>query len=495
MSSSPKLKEISILTRTVFSPSPEYIEIENSINTYLLRNPGAASDFSLIKDIVDRNTDAIDEEVNNLLPLPLYLGLMGTMLGIIIGLFFIPSISIENFVGSGNSSDNVGIDILLSGVKIAMIASFCGLLLTTVLSGFVYKNAKTKAEKRKNEYFTYIQTELLPTLNQNATSSIFALQRNLNDFNSLFESNIQNFNTSLSGVLKSLDSQVVLMNDLKEIDVVTLAKLNVNVMKELRTSAKEFEKFNQYLSQLDMFVSNAMSLNKNISNQLDRTIDIENIARFIETNIRHNETLIIKFDQEIKQITDRKGLIDKAILQVDGSFQKALTELESHTNAKIKDLESLTITAQEKFSKIVTDYSSSFNDLKKLEGIYQKISSVEGLLREQNQQAKNKKEQPQILPATIGAATIKIPKSLTILGYTFFSMGIALGLYYSIMQIFPKDQETPQQNQIPILVAPQKDSLTTNSASIDSMRKEHGMRDSVINAQIEKNKQAASQIR
>ena len=62
-------------------------DILNSVNGYLLRNKGAVSDFNLVKDIVDRNIDKVDDEISNHLPTPLYLGLMGTMLGIVGGFF------------------------------------------------------------------------------------------------------------------------------------------------------------------------------------------------------------------------------------------------------------------------------------------------------------------------------------------------------------------------------------------------------------------------
>lgn len=51
-------------------------EIENSINTYLIKNKGAVSDFNLIKDIVERNCDAVESEIESVTPLPLYLGLV-----------------------------------------------------------------------------------------------------------------------------------------------------------------------------------------------------------------------------------------------------------------------------------------------------------------------------------------------------------------------------------------------------------------------------------
>jgi hypothetical protein len=164
--------------------------ILDAINSYLLRNKGAA-DFHLIRDIVDRNSDAVDEEINTLIPIPLYMGLMGTMLGIILGLFFIPNIS--NITSSDyevgdriiyqnqanrsvqayvieiapnnmlvvRSKDGTeaqvksaeiltGIDILLGGVKIAMISALIGLLLTVAASGIFYKGAKSETERKKD---------------------------------------------------------------------------------------------------------------------------------------------------------------------------------------------------------------------------------------------------------------------------------------------------------------------------------------------------------
>mgnify|MGYP001369370290 FL=1 len=157
-------------------------KIVNSINMYLLRNKGAVSDFNLIKDIADRNIDAVDEEIHSLLPVPLYLGLMGTMIGIVIGLFFMPGINDADFENA--------INILIDGVKIAMVASFTGLLCTVYLSGWEYKGARLFSETSKNDFFSWVQTQLLPVLSQNISSSIYSLQANLLKFNDTFSANI-----------------------------------------------------------------------------------------------------------------------------------------------------------------------------------------------------------------------------------------------------------------------------------------------------------------
>lgn len=67
--------------------------ILNSINVYLERNKNAVTDFHLVKDITERNIDALEEDINLTISIPLYLGLIGTMLGIVIGLFTMSDIS------------------------------------------------------------------------------------------------------------------------------------------------------------------------------------------------------------------------------------------------------------------------------------------------------------------------------------------------------------------------------------------------------------------
>jgi hypothetical protein len=138
-----------------------------STNNYLIRNRGAASDFNLIKDIVERNIDAVEEDINSSIGIPLYLGLMGTMMGIVIGLFNMPEMG--TIISDTKAMDlklNEGIGLLIGGVKIAMIASFIGLFFTIIHSGWVFKGSRSFSEARKNEFYTFIQIELLPLINQ-----------------------------------------------------------------------------------------------------------------------------------------------------------------------------------------------------------------------------------------------------------------------------------------------------------------------------------------
>lgn len=297
------------------SKSEVYKNIQDSVNTYLIKNKGAVSDFNLIKDIVDRNTDTVEEEINAQIPIPLYLGLMGTMLGIVVGLFMIPSVSSDEFSNS--------VDILISGVKVAMIASFVGLLLTTYLSGWLFKGARNSAESLKNQFFSWIQTTLLPVLSQNTASSIYSLQSNLLKFNDTFSGSVVEFREVLQGIKGSFDSQVTIMEELKKVDVAQLANININVLKELKDSSSKFAIFQDYLNNMNGFVANSRELNATVLKQLDRTNDFVEIAGSLKSASEANKELIALTRNELKQISDRKELLDEQLVDFDSSFKKA----------------------------------------------------------------------------------------------------------------------------------------------------------------------------
>ena len=81
--------EVTVSQVHIEDASPTLLEVEHSLNMYLQKNKGAASDFHIMKDVVERYCDADEEEITTQQPIPLYLGLMGTMVGIIVGIVYI----------------------------------------------------------------------------------------------------------------------------------------------------------------------------------------------------------------------------------------------------------------------------------------------------------------------------------------------------------------------------------------------------------------------
>jgi hypothetical protein len=293
-----------------------------AINTYLIRNKGAVSDFNLIKDIVERNMDSEEDEINAKLPIPLYLGLIGTMIGILVGLQFLPDIS--KMISDSNTD---GIDGLLGGVKIAMIASLVGLGFTIYGTGFLFKGAKQKVDEYKNDFYSFVQAQLLPKLSENTSSSIYSLQNNLLKFNDDFKGNMSSFENILNEVHNSLDSQVQLVEELKKVDLSTMAMANVSVLKELKYSIGQLQNFGAFIDQLNVFVANTNHLNHTVNEQLKMTSNISKIIANLDENAENQIVLSSYLISYFKQFDTREQLFSDSMSKFDSVISDTIENL------------------------------------------------------------------------------------------------------------------------------------------------------------------------
>ena len=237
--------------------------IETSINTYLKKNKGTVSDFNLIKDIVERNCDSLEAEIASQTPLPLYLGLMGTVAGIILGLFTIT-------VSGGFSNIEKVIEILMSDVAVAMIASFMGIGCTT-LTIWKSKQCKVIVESNKNRFYTWIQTNLLPVISKSAVSAITLLQQNLTRFNESFTGTIDRLEDKLGDVGDVYESQIEILEKIEAIDVKKMAVANVKVLAALDGSMGSLDRFSQYMGSITEYLTAVRDLNQKLDEHLERT--------------------------------------------------------------------------------------------------------------------------------------------------------------------------------------------------------------------------------
>jgi hypothetical protein len=170
-------------------------EIIGPINSYLEKNKGA-TDYHIIKDLSDRACDKIQDEVDSYNPIPLYLGLCGTMLGIIFGIVFLwLGGGLDSLLASASSTSTVagdsasqGIQHLLGGVAVAMIASLFGVVLT-IIGTHQTKDAVAANETGRNQFLSWIQSNLLPKMSGDVVSTLGVFYSNLNEFNGTFAQN------------------------------------------------------------------------------------------------------------------------------------------------------------------------------------------------------------------------------------------------------------------------------------------------------------------
>lgn len=365
-------------------------DVIKTINNYLKKNKGGAADFHLIKDIVERHTDSLDEEINHKLPVPIYLGLMGTVLGIIIGLFslrfqFDPSTNSLNgelFVNSVSG--------LIQGVKLAMICSFVGLLLTTFLSSWRYMGAKSALETQKNAFYDFIQTRLLPQMTKDAASTILAMQANLERFNTSFESNIQNFGGIMEEIHTAFDSQVQLQRELRRMDLTQVANLNANVLVQLRESMGEFERFTQYLSQMNSFVRSTARLTDSINDQLQRTEAVETVVNALQENIQRNQLVMEKLREFLERVNEHQAIMT-ATGEIDSAMTQAVEQLRSHAEEQINSIRTYTTEATEDLRDLVTSERGHLRSLDKLEHLDQldRLVSAINNMRDDNRAVNN----------------------------------------------------------------------------------------------------------
>lgn len=349
--------------------------ILESINVYLLRNKGATTDFNLIKDITERNLDSEEDSVSQTTTVPLYLGLMGTILGIIFGLWNLYIIS--------DNGDELQIKDFLGGVAVAMFASLYGLLWTVVNSNFILKAGIRLIDKGKNNFYTFIQTELLPILNQSVSSSVYQLHTNLVKFNDDFTLNIDRLSKLMGKNYESLIAQDRILQHLENIDITEFAKANIKILTELKSTTKDLEKFNKYMYSLNSTVDSTSKLSDSFSLLLNKVNYFEGIANKLDSRIEESNRLIDFLSDHYRELGDRSELINNSVKTVDDVLTKALVELREHTKAKISSIKEITLKEEDMMAKTFAENRSHFSKLSLLSDMNKSIDEFKMSSKEQ----------------------------------------------------------------------------------------------------------------
>ena len=335
---------------------------------YIYFGTSAATDFNLIKDIVERNLDAEEEEINHTVTVPLYLGLMGTMMGIVFGL-------INLFLVSDPNAD-FDIKAFLGGVSIAMFASFWGLFCTVGNSSFILKAAKRNLESNKNIFYTFLQTELLPVINQSISNSIYSLHANLVKFNDGFATNLDRLYGLLTKNHDALIAQERILEVLENIDINEYSRANVKVLAELKSGIEQLAKFNQYLNSLNYLVNGTSRLTESFESLLNRSDNFKLLAEKLDLRVEESNKLIQFLNGHFSQLDERGRLIKEAVVDVEDTMIKSLGQLETHTQTKIDAIKQITIKEEDLMTKAFAENRSHISKLSLLEDLNTNITGL-----------------------------------------------------------------------------------------------------------------------
>lgn len=349
-------------------------ELIKEINNYVVKTKGT-TDFSVIQNKVERKLNMRYDQSMSLLSFPTYLGLMGTFLGVFLGI----TMFISGFDNAGNISDD-SIKNLLSGVLVSMFTSLFGLILTTINNAKA-GDARAKIEQDKNEFFDYVQTELMPTLNVSLVSAIGKLHNTVDCFEPAFNKVIDKFQRTFDSCTTAFGNNFE--NNVKAVAGAVRAmgenmdKINENIQyqKELIQTMKSEEVakgMERYITASNGFVSITQSLNKfeearrmmlaaaqesiNLQNAyadslkiprevavrinqiLDRIKDFEDSINHLGSQISRREILgndvVNKIQEQISAIGKKQNIADSYIETADGNLKELFNEQAS----AIKDL-------------------------------------------------------------------------------------------------------------------------------------------------------------
>lgn len=298
-------------------------KITKYINVYLIKNKGAAIDFHIIKDIIDKHTEAIEKQIDNWVPAPLYLGLAATMLGIIIGLW---SVNFDDSASGLSEIQNV-IQPVIDGVKWAMSASVLGLALTTLFSVWIYKSAQAETDEEKAEFLSKLQSELMPKMAKGKLPEVSILSNKLDDFGRNTNKSVNSLDRIVQKIAESVNKEKELITDLKEIDIKKVSSANLQLFKQLGPMLDSFNAFPKYYSNLNKSLKTTSNLVSNLEKFVTTTDNINIVLENIKTNIETSTAAVTFFNEHISSFSKYGVAVNEAVADADRRMSEAINEL------------------------------------------------------------------------------------------------------------------------------------------------------------------------
>ena len=321
-----------------------FVSIGESINKYLENAAGSVVDYDILKDAVDRHCDTVEEDIAAQTPLPLYVGLAGTMLCIIGGLLDLHKSGaimalLTNATDTGMiESAADGIDDLLKGVAWAMGASICGIALATV-SSQRFKHFKLKEDRGKNTFLAWLQSELLPALPSDTAQAFNQMVVNLNRFNDTFAQNTVNLGVALREVNESYAIQGEIIKAIHDMDVMKMAKANAKVLQELQECTDKLALFNKYLDSIKGYTDAIHRFEEQFQTEADRVRILEEIKDFFK---------------------NYKGSVEKTVADADAALADALAQVKKSAASGTDELHAIFVKQSEDFKKIMDEEKKEF---------------------------------------------------------------------------------------------------------------------------------------
>lgn len=387
-----------VTLKDVANNDAELKNLIKDINDYIKKSKGTVA-FSIIQNKTERRISMLYEIATSKLSFPTHIGLMGTFAGVFVGLIMF---LIGTFI-SGGITDTT-IQSLISGVLVSMITSFCGILM--LIKGHrAASNATNQIDKDKNEFYEWIQNELMPSVDVSMVEAIGQLHKTIDEFEPTFSGVIAQFKDAFKDVTGAFGDDfrlsVEIVKDAVEKMGDNIDKINENIdlqndlldtirSRELVTGLDAFvgasRKFSEITSSLDQFekarrlmlvaAQNSINLQKDFNDSLEIpkqvASEINTILNRITTFEKNIEGLGVSIGQTqlvgnslVDQIKENITAIRNKQKVAEKMADTANDKLEHYFEDQKKELGRIAQKYNEALESYLTDYENMLKERKK----------------------------------------------------------------------------------------------------------------------------------
>ncbi len=338
--------------------SLSFQEVIEETNAYLCKNVGTSADFTIIQDICERKLESIENQIVNSLNVPLYLGLAGTFIGIIVGLIGIV-FNVDDLFDTGKM---IPLRNLLGGVVIAMTASFIGLCLTIRNSSKNYKNALYFCEDEKNYYYDFIRRELMPVLSNSMASSLNSLKGVLGEFIGKFGHNLDVYANSAELLNDNIEKQHLLLVEINKMDQTRIAAQIANTFNTLKESSESLNVFYNYQQFLNETIEKVDEAVTKINTVVQKFDDFSNSLKVVVENQETAGKLQAQFKSAIETHFPTGS-------EAREMWRKQFDELSTDASTVSEELNNQLKASTDYIKKFVQDNQTAFSSMTKLKDV------------------------------------------------------------------------------------------------------------------------------
>jgi len=329
-----------------------------NLNNYIKNNYRFGIKLSALEDIIQREVYLRDEEITQSIPSPLYIGLIGTLIGILFGLYSLYQELDLSMTQSFNLND------FFRAVGIAVLASFFGLLFSTILSYSIYKPAFKLVNRGKNRLLTFLQNEYLPKIYKYNRDGFEGIKNSLDAHAHTLSFNIGKLVEASNNNLKSLEKQDYIIKRIEKIDVKQISSANLRIFEKLEANLSALERFSENLSSMER-------ISENLENFASRTTHIDVALKQVTENIQFSNDLTRVLNAHMIEIEGSKNYAkdfiessNQDIMESVNLCKDALKNFLVDSMHQVKmSLESLKSSVNESIGTIRLDINKSTEDL------------------------------------------------------------------------------------------------------------------------------------